>query len=173
MSVNMKLIKKFLIIVSLVILTGCSTDTTRYTYEAKADFTNIGTFDWFTVEQEAQFNEQTIEDIKDAVNRNLAAKGKRKVTENPDFLIALKVRRQLKEEDWGITDVRYGSYRTMLPRIYEEGTMILDFVDPETKELLWRGSATATINSALTTVEQKKRINEVVTKILEYFHPNQ
>ena len=111
----MKILDVFLIFVSSVVLTGCSTDATKYDYEVKADFTNLSTFDWFTVPQEEQLNEQVIKDIKDAVDRQLVAKGMRKVSKNPNFLIALKVRKQIKEEDWNLSDVRYGSYRTRLP----------------------------------------------------------
>lgn len=168
----MKTLNIFLVLVLLVVLAGCSIDATKYDFEAKADFTNLNTFDWFEVEQETQLNQQVVKDIKDAVNRELAAKGMRKVSENPSFLIALHISKQLKRDDWSLSDVRYGSYRTRLPQVYEEGTMILDFVDPETKELLWRGSATAVIKSALSPEQQRRRINEIVTKILDKFPPN-
>jgi len=167
----MKMLDVFLVHMLLVILTGCSTNATKYDYETKADFTDLNTFDWFAVPQEAQLNEQVVKDVEDAVNRELAAKGMRKVSENPSFLIALHISKQLKRNDWSLSDVRYGSYRTRLPQVYEEGTMILDFVDPETKELLWRGSATAVIESVLTPEEQKNRINKVVSKILDKFPP--
>ena len=105
----------------------------------------------------------------DAVNRKLAAKGMRKMSENPSFPKALHIRKQLKKGDWSLSDVRYGSYWTRLTHAYEEDTMLLDFVDPETKEMLWRGSATVLIKSVLTPEEQKKRINEAVSKILVKF----
>lgn len=169
----MKMLDMFLILVSSVVLAGCSKNATKYHYETKADFTNLRTFDWFAVPQEMQLNELVVRDVKDAVNRELAAKGMRKVSENPSFLIALHIRRQLKKDDWSLSDVRYGSYRSRLGRPYEEGTLILDFVDPKTKELLWRGSATATIKPALTPQEQKRKINEVVSRILDEFPPTQ
>jgi len=168
----MKMLNVFLVLVSLVILTGCSTNATKYDYETKADFADLNTFDWFAVPQEAQLNEQVVNNVKDAVNRELAAKDMKKVSENPSFLIALHISKQLKRNDWSLSDVRYGSYRTRLPQVYEEGTMVLDFVDPETKELLWRGSATAMVKSVLTPEEQKSRINKVVSKILDKFPPN-
>jgi hypothetical protein len=168
----MKVLDVFLVLVSLAVLAGCSTDATKYQYESKADFSNLKTFDWFEVPQEAQVNQLFVTDIKNTVNGILAAKGKKKVSETPDFLIALNFRKQLKEEDWSISDARYGSYRAYresLPKIYEEGTMILDFVDPETKELLWRGSATDAIKSALDPEQQRQRIKDIVAKILEKF----
>ena len=169
----MKMLDVLFILLSLVILTGCSTNESKYDYESKADFTNLNTFDWFAVPQEAHLNEMVVKDVKDAVNRELAAKGMKKVSENPSFLIALHISKQLKRNDWNLSDIRYGSYRTRLPQVYEEGTMILDFVDPETKELLWRGSATAMVKSVLTPEEQKNRINKVVSKILDKFPPTQ
>ncbi len=167
----MKMQDMFLVLVSLVIFTGCSTNATKDDYETKADFTNLNTFDWFAVPQKAQLNEQVVKDAKDAVNRELAAKGMRKVSENPGFLIALHIRKQVKKENWNFSDVRYGSYRTRLPQVYEEGTMVLDFVDPETKELLWRGSRTAAIKPVLTPEKRKRMINEAVSTILDKFPP--
>ena len=167
----MKMVNMLLIIVSSVVLTGCSTNATKYDYETKADFTNLKTFDWFVFPELMQVNELVVSHVKDAVNQELSAKGMRKVSENPSFLIALHISKQLKRDDWSLSDARYGSYRTRLPHVYEEGTMILDFVDPETMELLWRGSATAVIKSAFTPEEQKKKITEVVSKILDKLPP--
>jgi len=169
----MKILNMFLILVSSVILTGCSANSTKYDHEAKVDFTNLKTFDWFVFPELMQVNELVVGDVMDAVNRELSAKGMRKVSENPSFLIALHISKQLKRDYQGFSGTRYGSYRMRLSQVHEEGTMILDFVDPETKELLWRGAATTAIKPALTPEEQKKRITEVVSKIMDKFPPVQ
>jgi hypothetical protein len=160
-----------LILVSSVILTGCSTNAGKYDHEAKADFTKLKTYDWFVVPESMQVNKLVVSDVRDAVNKELSTKGIRKVSENPSFLIALHISKELKRDYQGFSGTRYGSYRMRLSQVYEEGTMILDFVDPETKKLLWRGSSTTAIKPALTPEEQKKMITEVVSKILDKFPP--
>jgi hypothetical protein len=161
----------FVILMSSVVLIGCSSNTTKDIYETNADFTNLNTFDWFVVPQEMQLNEVVVKGIKDAVTRQLTAKGLRITPEDPSFLIAWHVSKQVKKDSWSFTDARYGSYRTRFPRAYEVGTLILDFVDPGTKELLWRGSATSVIKSNITPEEQKTMINEAVSRILDKFPP--
>ena len=56
-------------------------------------------------------------------------------------------------------------------REYEQGTLLLDFVDPETRQLLWRGSASARIRPSSSPEESQKRANEAVAAMLERFPP--
>ena len=54
---------------------------------------------------------------------------------------------------------------------YEEGTLILDFVDADAKELIWRGTATKALDSNPTPEKIEKNIGNVVAKILAKFPP--
>ena len=56
---------------------------------------------------------------------------------------------------------------------YEEGSLILDFVDAKTKELIWHGSAKAVVGNEKTPEERQKKIYETVQKILEKYPPQQ
>ena len=107
-------------------------------------------------------------------------KGFKKVSNNPDFLIA---------HHWGTKDkvnVRpwrygYGPYGRYWgdywenPGVsvyqYEEGTLIIDFVESNSKNLLWRGTAKSDVNNVKTPEERDKLINESVQKILNNFPP--
>lgn len=51
---------------------------------------------------------------------------------------------------------------------YTEFKLILDFVDAESKELIWRGGATSVVDAAGATGMQ---LSEAVNKILEKFPP--
>lgn len=55
---------------------------------------------------------------------------------------------------------------------YEEGSLILDFVDAKTKELIWHGSAKAIVGNEKTPEERQKKIYETVQKILEKYPPH-
>ena len=55
--------------------------------------------------------------------------------------------------------------------VVEQGTIVVDFVSPKDKHLLWRGKATSDIDEDMTPAEREKRIIESVQKILEQFPP--
>ena len=50
---------------------------------------------------------------------------------------------------------------------YTEGTMVIDFVDRRTGNLVWRGSATAVVDNP----PKHDKIEEAVTRVLETFPP--
>jgi hypothetical protein len=54
---------------------------------------------------------------------------------------------------------------------YEEGTLVLDFVDADTKGLVWRGVATDALDAHATPEDRGKQIQEAVTKILAKYPP--
>ncbi len=58
---------------------------------------------------------------------------------------------------------------------YEEGSLILDFVDAKSKNLILHGSAKAVVGNEKTPEERQKKIYEIVQKILEKYplHPQQ
>ncbi|VAW72093.1 hypothetical protein MNBD_GAMMA10-2332 [hydrothermal vent metagenome] len=61
--------------------------------------------------------------------------------------------------------------RQKLNIVYEQGTLILDFVSTAGKKLIWRATAKAVINPASTPEKQTERMNSGVTKILSEFPP--
>ncbi len=54
---------------------------------------------------------------------------------------------------------------------YEEGTLVLDFVAPNGKDLLWQGAAQRTLDSRPTREKIDKRIKGAVLEILKDFSP--
>jgi hypothetical protein len=172
----MKSLRVFLVLCLILLCSSCSPFHVTYDYDAEADFTPLKTFDWMAVPAQAQVNELVIKRVKSAVTRELESKGIKKVSENPDFLIALHGGKERKVEiqDWGYTyghHRRYWDNRRIDIYEYEEGTLILDIVGAESRELIWRGSATGVIDPNPTPEQRGKRVDEVVAKILENFPP--
>ena len=54
---------------------------------------------------------------------------------------------------------------------YEEGTLILDIIDPETSALIWRGYAQAHVDLLSSQEEKTERICQAVRMMLELFPP--
>ena len=54
---------------------------------------------------------------------------------------------------------------------FNEGTLALDVVNPETNRLMWRGTAKTRINVDVSDRKQEARINKAARKLLEQFPP--
>lgn len=108
----MKKFCTFFILCLMVLTTSCSIITVSYDYDQEADFTRLATFDWLPIPIKARTNELTVKHVKRAVNRELEAKGFKRNPANPDFLIALHVRREKKVDivDWGYTYAPHDRY---------------------------------------------------------------
>ena len=134
--------------------------------------------------------------MRKAVEEELAAKRLSKQANNPDFLIAYSI---AVEDKVDVRSDRFGygyghgywhgysgfGYRSRYYGFgygsgyygnggldayqYKEATLILDFIDPASNELLWRGVYIDEIDDSGIITEEK--INEAVKYILEKFPP--
>jgi len=162
----------------MLLFSSCSTLRVNYDYDPEADFTRLKTFDWLPMPADKRIDELVLKRIKDSVSRQLQAKGFGSSSETPDFLIALHGGKETKVNiaDRGYNYSRRNRYRYYGDRRmdiykYEEGTLILDFVDSKSNELIWRGSATDVLDPDPTPEQRSKKIDEAVGKILENFPP--
>jgi hypothetical protein len=56
---------------------------------------------------------------------------------------------------------------------YDEGTLVIDFVDMAKQELVWRGIGTGAVSESPSVEERTANINNAVMQILEQFPPTQ
>ena len=155
-------------------MVSCSTIYgVQYDYDEQFDFKSLKTYDWMTVPEKADIDSLNVDRIKKAVNAGLQAKGLMMTSNNPDFLIAEHhgSKDKIQVEDWGYGYSRHGRYRRSSSYQYEEGSLILDFIDAKSKELIWRGLAKAVVDKIDTPEKAEKIINEAVLEILKNFPP--
>jgi len=162
----------------LVFIFGCASSVSvKHDYDPGYNFTNLKTYDWLPVKSEnLEISELRIKRFQNAVNQELAAKGKTLSSENPDFLIALHgmTKTRVNVTDWGYSYGPYwrAGYRDVDVSSYEEGTIFLDFVDAESKELFWRGVGTGVAEPNLSAEQQEKKFASAASKLLEKFPPS-
>lgn len=53
------------------------------------------------------------------------------------------------------------------------GTLAVDFYDPTSKQLIWRGSAEQTLNPSGNQQKDMQKLNKAVAKLLKNFPPPQ
>ncbi|MEN8151623.1 MAG: DUF4136 domain-containing protein [Planctomycetota bacterium] len=169
-----------LIPVLLVIVGGCSTIDVDTDYDREADFSGYRTFDWAPADMmkiHKGYSELTDRRIRGAITEALAAEGIRRSPTNPGLLVAfhtgVQERTEYRDAGFGAGYGR-GPYHVGLNRSrveehrYLEGTLMVDLVDAEKNELVWRGRATGVVGDY---EHQESRIREAVTKIFERYPP--
>ena len=168
----------------LTILTGACSPirSISYDYNRAVDFSELRTYNWIPIPAKMQKKEALmLERIKKAVNSRLEAKGFIITSGESDFLVATSFgqREKLKVYDWG--HPYYGRYRgydygpyhggRAGSFYYRQGTLVLDFIDTFSEEVIWRGVATVYLSKDLTPGKIDDVVNEAVEKILENFPP--
>jgi len=177
----MKAIKIFFVLLFIGFTVSCSTTyDVKYDYDQQTNFSDLKTFDWMQVPEKASIDSLVVQRVKNAVNAELKAKGLMMTSNNPDFLIAehLGKKDKVQVTDWGYgyghRGYRGGSWGTggVSTYQYEEGSLILDFVDTKSKKLIWRGSLKAEVQNADTPEKIDTLINEAVKEILKKYPPS-
>jgi hypothetical protein len=180
---KMKAVKISLILFFIAFTVSCSIYGVRYDYDQQADFTEFKTFGWMQVPEKAVISSLVVQRVKNAVNAELKAKGLIMMSSDPDLLIAehLGKKDKVQVTDWGYSYGSYGGSRIyggsrgpgrISTYQYEEGILILDFVDAKSRKLIWRGTAKARVQNLDTPEKSEKIINAAVKKILEKYPPS-
>lgn len=133
----------------ILVAAGCGA-TIRSTTASNADLTRYKTYSFSKPPAKAGQPESIVDQtIDSSLKEDLAAKGLTEATpdQNPDFLVAHHVKTQEKMD---VEEVDYGFYGGWPGGAdvteYVEGTLIVDFIDPKTKQVFWRGTATSVVN---------------------------
>jgi len=178
----MKAIHAFFVLFLMGFVVSCSTIYgVQYDYDKQADFKSLKTYDWMTVPEKADIDSLNVERVKKAVNAELQAKGLMMTSKNPDFLIAEHMGKKDKVQvtNWnygygphvGYRGGYYGGRGGVSTYEYEEGSLILDFVDAKSNKMIWRGVAKAEVQKTNSPEKAEKLINEAVQEILKNFPP--
>ncbi|HEY9050673.1 MAG TPA: DUF4136 domain-containing protein [Gammaproteobacteria bacterium] len=185
----MKIYSLLIAILFSALLTSCSTLSVSYDYNQDIDFTHYKTYDWMPFPENIKSDSLNLTRFINAVEKNLAEKNINKETSSPDFLIAphFVKERRINITDWGyyyapsvvytrrgyVYYDRYGYYPSGGISVYEyeQGTLILDFIDADNKQLIWRATAKSIISPASTPQKQTEKINKAVNEILRSFPP--
>jgi hypothetical protein len=106
--------------------------------------------------------------IESDIVRDLTAKGLTQVTDNPDLNIRYHfgTARKTEVEAYPAGWRGWGTRYVRVP--YAEGTLVIDFRDPTTKSLVWRGIASQEKSDA-TKIEGK--LNDMVKKSIDKYPP--
>ena len=165
-------IRYILLTTLLFSLASCSTIDVQSDHDPSYDFSKLQTYNWVPNPNLKKENELFEKHFQKIMGDQLASKGMTLSESSPDFLIAYHgdVQRRVDINNWGY---RYpGWYGGIDVYQYNEGTIVVDFVDANSKEMIYRSTVKAEVGRGSMDFEKRqKRIDEAVTKILENFPP--
>jgi len=177
-------LKKFLSVLILftgvVLFASCSSISVNQDYDPAYDFSKLKTYGFIPITEEAGIDQINATRLGDAIKANLTAKGYT-LSENADFGIALFFTKDTKTSIQSTGGYGYGygyGYRgyggmggSTYVTQYDEGTLVIDFVDMAKQELVWRGVGTGALSDSPSVEERTENINNAVNQILAQFPP--
>jgi hypothetical protein len=181
-----KILGTIVVLFAIATLWGCGTSiSTNYDYDVNANFETYRTYDWIpqpdaspgSAQAAQQRNDLLDKRIRNAVDNVFKDKGLSNDKNAPDMLVVYHVGVQDKVQVtvWGYrySDSYWGyGGREIDVYNYQEGTLIVDLVDAQTKQLIWRGAGSTAIDDSNRSPEKSDQtINKVVGKVFSQYPP--
>lgn len=177
----MKTLKPILLVLLVaVIATSCSSVRVATDYDQSVNFNEYNTFAFFKPGiDKAEISDLDKKRILRAIEQQLLAKGFTK-SENPSMLVSIFTTAQQRVDvynnygwgwgAWGPYGLYgpWGGYNNSVSRT-TEGTLYIDLIDADKKELVWQGQGTGYL--AKDVDRKQERINEIVSEIMMEYPP--
>jgi|SRR6185312_2341115 len=139
------------------------------------DFSKFHTYKWVTIEGGQHPNQIADEEIKQAIDAQLAKKGLTKATgDTADLLVGYQVAVD-QQKQWNAYGMGPralgGGMATATSSTIDVGTLVVDMYEPSTKKLIWTGAATKTIEPGKSQEKNQEHLNKAMEKLLKDFPP--
>ena len=174
-TMKKKILNTFPALFFVLLMTSCTSVRVASDYDKAADFNSYKTFAFYkTGIDKAEISDLDKRRILRAVEVELIAKGFTK-SENPDLLVSIftKSREKINIHNgfgsygygWGWSPWYYNSQVSSSI----EGSLYIDLIDANNKELVWQGVGKGYISQSMK--QKEERIKEFVMKIIEKYPP--
>jgi len=186
--------KRYVLLAIAILVAGATAtlaQDVRYDYDKDKDFSKFKTYKWVSIKDADKADDLTSKRIMDAVDAELAKKGLTKTEgDTADLFVgyqtAIGTEKQFTSYNtgWGYgpgwgggwygygggmnSTTSYGSTSTVYV-----GQLDLSMYDPASKQLVWRGVATKTLDPKAKPEKKEKNIGKAVQKLLKNFPPKQ
>lgn len=174
-----RIIKIIPVLMLFVLIASCSSVRVASDYDKNASFDQYKTFAFYKPGiDESKINDLDKRRILRAVEAELLAKGFTK-SETPDLLVSMFTKSREKVNvynngfgpygyGWGWSPWYWNNYNTSVSTS-TEGTLYIDLIDANKKELVWQGMASGYLSQQMD--KKDERIQEFVSNIMEKYPP--
>jgi hypothetical protein len=158
----------------------------RYNFAGDANFSKYRSFKWVQIKSADQLDQIADGQLKSAVDEELAKKGlHRTEAETADLLVGYQVSLSQEKEitsydsGWGYGGGwgrgwyggGGGGISTSTTSTIVIGQVGLDMYDPAVKQLVWRGTASKTLDTKAKPEKREKNLRKGVAKLLKNYPP--
>lgn len=140
------------------------------------DFSKFHSYKWVSIEGGAHPNQIMDQEIRQAVDAQLTSKGMTKTDgDKADLYVGYQVAVDQEKQwnAWGTGRGFGGGMGSATSSTISNGTLVLDMYDPGTKQLVWTGRATKTLDPSSNQEKNMKNLNKAMAKLLKDYPPKQ
>jgi hypothetical protein len=173
---------------TLLALGAAVAQDVRYNFDKKTDFSKFKTYKWVEIKDASKFNSMVDQQIKQAIDAQLATKGLTKSDgDTADVLIGYQGAVGQEKEfssynsSWGYGPGWGGGgwygggpstgFTTGQTSTIYIGQIAVDMYDPANKDLVWRGTVSKTLDQKAKPEKQEKNLNKAMTKLFKKYPP--
>jgi hypothetical protein len=165
-----------LVAFAVILCHTISAQQVTYNFMPETNFGKYHTYKWVEIPSNIHPNQIVDQEIRQAVNNVLSSKGFTLATgEKADIYVGYQcsVDQERQWNAWGMGGgLRWGGgMGTATSSTITNGTLGVDFYDPSSQQLIWRGQATETLNPSGNQEKDMKKLNKSVAKLLKHFPP--
>ena len=175
------MVKILSLLVSILVLVGCSRLDVSVDYDESFDFKKAKTF---AIDNSMSKSQNTLFGSRatNALENELKLKNYKKVSkDDADLIFVFHASAKEKSDvqtSFGLSS--FGGYRygtgmmmsTTNTYEYTEGTLVVDALSPKTKKIVWRGIGVKELREKDTPAQRTEAVNKAVKKIIEKFPIN-
>jgi hypothetical protein len=141
------------------------------------DFSRYHTYKWVLIQGASHPNQIVDAEIKQSIDGQLSEKGLTLATgDKADLYIGYQtaVNQQRQWTGYGMGGGwRWGGgMATATSSTINVGTIVVDMYDPSTKQLVWTGTATNTLDPGSNQQKNENNLNKAMAKLFKKFPPN-
>ena len=160
-----------------------------YNFMPGTDFAKFKTYRWVKIEGQQYPDDITDAQVKQAIDAQLATKGLTKTeAETADVYVGYRVALDQEKQLNAYTSGGYGGwgwgggYRgygygggmtTATTSTITVGTLSLDMYDPAAKQLVWRGTASKTLDAKAKPEKRQKNLSKAMAKMFKNYPPKE
>ena len=147
----------------------------KYNSMPGTDFSKYHTYKWVPIEGASHPNQIVDAEIKQAVDAQLSTKGMTKTDdEKADIYVGYQIAVD-QEKQWNAYGMggglRWGGMASATQSTISIGSLVIDMYDPGTKQLVWTGTASKSLDPSSNQQKNQNNLNKAMAKLLKNYPP--
>ena len=151
----------------------------QFDYDRSANFSSYKTYQWIDYKPVPPGDQLLDQDIKRAVDEQLAGKGLRRVETGGDLVVGYQAGISQEKEfnslgggGWGGWGGPFGWGNTRVTTsTIDIGKLVIGLFDPSNKQLVWRGTASKTLNISKDPNKNYQTLEKAMAKLFRNYPP--